>query len=495
MSADVPSGWTVPATPRREWSSLTAIWPVPQRIPDRRLIGGAAASGVLAATVVGADPGLGIVLTVAAMTAAVWPSTAGHRSPRLLGFLALGWLLVLPTLVLTAPWVIGLDLLAALGSFTAALVPGSTWFAVLVTPLALPFAAVRGRSWIRPSLLRLFGRRAGYAPASAWMFGLCAAAVGLTVFGALFSSADPAFRHLLDEAAPNVQLRLVPARICFAAVVAIGVLCAGFVALSPPRLDALHPRPSRTAARQLWLTPVLALVVLFTAFVVVQFTVLFAGNQHILRTAGLTYADYAHQGFSQLVAVTVLTLLVVGAVTRWAPKQTRVDRRLLRLTLGLLCLLTLVIVASALRRLQLYDAAYGLTRLRVFAVAFVGWTGALLLLVLIAGLRLRGDWLPQAAVASAGVALLVLTAANPDALIARTAVSRYEHTGQIDAAYLAGLSADAAPAVRALPAGMRGCVWMPMVPGPQDWRSWNLSRVRTQGLIPPAAGSAPCFGS
>ena len=58
--------------------------------------------------------------------------------------------------------------------------------------------------------------------------------------------------------------------------------------------------------------PLGVLDALFLAFVAVQATVLFGGHAHVLETEGLTYAEYARQGFWQLLWVSALTLLVLG---------------------------------------------------------------------------------------------------------------------------------------------------------------------------------------
>src|SRR5262249_42161559 len=151
--------------------------------------------------------------------------------------------------------------------------------------------------------------------------------------------------------------------------------------------------------------------------------------QHVLATAGLTYAQYARSGFWQLLAVTVLTLVVVGVATQIAPRSTAADRMLLRGLLGPLPALALVIVASALSRIAAHEQAYGFTRRRLLVTTGELWLGVLFLLILIAGVRLRGRWVPQAALAAAVAALLALAALNPDAFIAQHNVARYVATG------------------------------------------------------------------
>src|SRR3546814_15767898 len=105
-----------------------------------------------------------------------------------------------------------------------------------------------------------------------------------------------------------------------------------------------------------------------------------------------TYAEYVHQGFGQLTVATILTLLVVWAAARKAPVATSADRTWLRGSLGLLCVLTLVVVASALYRMHVYQEAYGFTQLRLLVDVFEGWLGLLVFAVMVAGTTLRGAW-------------------------------------------------------------------------------------------------------
>jgi Domain of unknown function (DUF4153) len=222
----------------------------------------------------------------------------------------------------------------------------------------------------------------------------------------------------------------------------------------------------------------------------VQLAVLFGGHRHVLDTAGLTYAEYARSGFGQLVLVTLLTLTVVAATVRWAPRQTQLQRVALRVLLGVLCVTSLVVVASALHRLHLYEEAFGFTRLRLFMNAFESWLGGVVVLVLLAGIRLRAVWLSRAVVASAAVGLLALGALDPDAFVAKHNVDRYLATGKVDVTYLQGLSADAVPAVDRLPEPTRSCVLAGMAAATPDRAGgigglggWNLGRSRAAALL------------
>jgi len=228
---------------------------------------------------------------------------------------------------------------------------------------------------------------------------------------------------------------------------------------------------------------VLIVDAMFVVFLVAQATVVFGGHDYLQRTTGLTYADYVHQGFGQLTVATALTLVVVWAAARKASRTTSSDRTALRASLGLLCVLTLVVVASALYRMHVYQEAYGFTRLRLLVDVFEGWLGLVVLGVLVAGARLQGAWLPRATVLTGSVALLGLAVVNPDAWIARHNVERFETTGKVDWQYLATLSADAVPVLLDLPPELRDCALFEGWSSNDDWLAWNLSRARARDAV------------
>lgn len=173
-------------------------------------------------------------------------------------------------------------------------------------------------------------------------------------------------------------------------VAGLGTLGASYLLAAPPEYANAVTLGTRRVARRLeWAMPVGLLAALFVVFVGVQVASMSGGDSYVLRTAGLTYAEYARRGFWQLLAVTMLTLAVVGWAVRRAARETVADRVWLRALLGALVVLTLVIVASALNRMWLYQEAYGWTVLRVLVLACELWLGAVYLLILVAGARLR----------------------------------------------------------------------------------------------------------
>ncbi|MFK3982485.1 DUF4153 domain-containing protein [Micromonospora sp. NPDC050397] len=423
-----------------------------------------------------ARPGLDRVLWAAATVALVSVGT----------FRAAGWLF---TLCLLAAAVTG-----CLTAFSGKSLPG-IFFSVLLAPAAV----FRSRRWAASGI-----RQADRTGQTGFGRGLATAAVSialLVVFGALFASADAVFANLLDALLPELSVATVFRWIFVGGTVGAGLLGAAYVLSSPPDLSGLERASRHRLRRMEWAVPVALLDLLFAAFVLVQLTTLFGGSEHVLETAGLTYAEHARSGFWQLLAVTLLTLLVIGGAARWAPRDTPAQRLLVQLLLGALALFSLVVVASALYRMNIYTQAYGATRLRLLVAVCELWLGAVFVLILVAGVRLRATWLPRLVLGAAVLALLGLAVANPDRLIADRNVDRFFQTERLDLGYVSGLSADAVPALDRLPDPQRDCalreIAQHLSDHPDDWRGANLGRYTAWQLLldDPVTGPGQHYGT
>jgi hypothetical protein len=373
---------------------------------------------------------------------------------------------------------------------------------ILLSGVAWPLASLRGLPWFGRSL-RIAGtgsRTPAVVRTTVWSL------LGLAVFGTIFASANPVFGSWVDQLVPNLTFNDLVGRAFLACFVFAATLGAAYLALNPANVEVLGGRrPSALANRFEWLVPVLVVDAVFIAFIAAQARALVGGRDYIEATTGLTYADYVHQGFGQLTLATALTVLVVWIAARRSGDDAG-DRRWLLGSLGLLCALTLLVVASALRGMSVYQDAYGFTTLRLFVDVFEGWLGFVVLAIMVAGVAGRGAWLPRIALVSGAVALVGLAAVNPDAWVAGRNLDRWEATGDLDLRYLQTLSADAAPVIAdRLPADVARCVLQDL-PANQmrpealdDPRAWNLARSRAEapladlGLLPAPAGSA--YGS
>ncbi|MCL4267708.1 MAG: DUF4173 domain-containing protein [Anaerolineae bacterium] len=182
---------------------------------------------------------------------------------------------------------------------------------------------------------------------------------------------------------------------------------------------------------------------LFLMFVLIQFTYLF-GSVVYIQLENFSYAEYARRGFFELLLVVILSIgLILGL--NWLTR--RESKRQIKLFNGLSTLLiglVLVMLASAFRRMVLYEAQFGYTELRLMVYVFVGWLAPLLAWFAVTLWR-RPDRFALGVLAAALGFLVTLNLLNPDAFIARQNLARYIATGDLDAVYLTSLSDDATP--------------------------------------------------
>jgi hypothetical protein len=384
----------------------------------------------------------------------------------------------------SAGWLFVLCVLTAIGCAALTVAGGRTVFGLLLAPVTLVASMFRALPWAgRATRLRPSNGENAMRIAAAVIVGL----VLLLVFGLLFAGADPAFGEMLSKVVPDVDASTAARWIFVGGIVGLGVLGGTYLLANPATLGDVTPPPTGSLRRVEWTIPVGALVLLFGAFVGVQVTVLFGDRDYVLRTVGLTFAEYARRGFGQLCAITILTLAVIAVTARKAPRENPGDRRLLRILLGALTVGALVVVASALWRMSVYEEAYGFTRLRLLVSAFEVWLGVLLVLFLVAGVRLRAGWLPRFVVATGVATLLGLAVLNPDGFIAERNLARYHQSGHLDVWYLGTLSPDAAPALDKLDGPDRRCALTGIAESlrdePVDWRGWNLGRARSEPIV------------
>ncbi|MDO7867372.1 DUF4153 domain-containing protein [Nocardioides jiangxiensis] len=456
------------------------FWPEAGLAPQVRALAAALTVGVLAAIVVpDRDFGLGTTLVLLAAGGSVLAFARHRRTPFTLGCAALCAALSLVPTIRDADWIVVPCLLAGAALCVAGLTHGRTLPSFVLAAVSWPLAGLRGLPLLGRTLGALGSVGNGAAIARTVLWSL----LGLAIFGVLFASADAVFAEWTDALVPDLGLETVVPRIFFAFFVSGVVLAATYLGINPPQVSGPAPTVRPVAHRFEWLAPVLLVDAVFVAFLAAQATVVFGGHDYLRRTTGLTYAEYVHQGFGQLTFATVLTLLVVWAAAHKAPVVTASDRAWLRASLGLLCLATLVVVASALYRMGLYQDAYGFSRLRLLVDVFEGWLGFLVVTVMAAGLTLRAAWLPRTALLTGAGVLLGLALLNPDAWIARHNLDRLEQSGKVDWTYLQGLSDDAVPVFTTLPTAQRDCALAGRSGSGDDWLEWNAGRAEADPVF------------
>ncbi|MGN6753741.1 MAG: DUF4153 domain-containing protein [Intrasporangium sp.] len=488
IPAAVPSGGPPVAVPDTEPDATGAsspsfveglfgpLWPERGLGPTRLALFGSLGIGLVGAVVLPYRPiGLAVLLVLLLSGALVLSVSPRRSRPWTVASAVLCLVLASLVVVRAAEWLVVLALFVVGFLVTTALTDARRIIAVIAGPVAWVLAGLRGLPLLRRTLAALSSHRLLWPVART----LAISVVALVVFGGLFATADPVVGTWATQLVPDLGWASVVLRVFVLVVVGGIVLAACYLAINPPPLDAVQlPEARRVTRSWEWLVPVGVVVLTFLVFVVAQASVMWGGHDYVRRTTGLTYADYVHQGFGQLTVATLLTLVTVAITVRKAPRRTARERLLLRLVLGALCVLALVVVASALFRMTVYQQAYGFTVLRLVVDAFEIWLGVLVVLVLLTFVRLQARWLPRAALVSAAVGVLVLGWMNPEAWVAQHNIDRYRSTGKLDTAYLSTLGPDATPTILSgLPPGLAACS-VPNSEPTGDVLSWNLGRAR-----------------
>lgn len=380
---------------------------------------------------------------------------------------------------------------------------------VLRYPLAIAVTLADAALFALGALVEAARRRPaeGRSPAHApFLRGALAAVPFLLLFGALFSAADPLFELYVGDVFDRLPSHLLLTLLF--GWIAAGVLYGLAVVALPGASDrevGARDHDGRAATEAV---VVLALVnALFLLFLVVQLRVLFGGRELVEATLGLSYAEYAREGFFQLVAVSAIALpgLLVGD---WLARQDPSSRRRFRGLAGALLLMTTAVLASAALRMQLYVGAYGLTELRIYTSAFMVWLVFVIAWFAVTVLRGRRQRFAPGALVAFVAGIPLLSALNPDVLIVRANAARIADRGNgsgdgqtrpaFDARYVASLSADAVPVLLEtaprLDPWQRCAVAEVLLAGEDrdrapDWRSWNLSRSRARAAVRAAAPS------
>jgi len=193
------------------------------------------------------------------------------------------------------------------------------------------------------------------------------------------------------------------------------------------------------------------LSLLYLIFSGVQIIYLFLGKMQL--PAGYTYAEYAREGFFQLLAVSILNLIIVLVAISFFR-----DSKVLKAVLTIMSLCTFIMIASSAMRMIIYIQYYYLTFLRILVL----WALAVLFLLfagVIANIVKKGFPLFTYSMVVVTVLYLVLSFIHPDYIIAAVNVanavgneSEWEQSGFFkssepyhDYSYLCMLSGDAAP--------------------------------------------------
>jgi hypothetical protein len=309
------------------------------------------------------------------------------------------------------------------------------------------------------------GKKSGFLSALGWCLVGLAGAIIPTVIVIGLLSYDAQFTNLLEnifEALDDIfsfskqnlfeQIGDVILS-CLFGIALCSVLFGNLVAARPqtkptteaedadkkPTLQVL-PKPLLAA----FITPVL---LIYALFFVSQWNYYVSAFTNTLPE-GLTYAQYAREGFFQLCTVSVFNAVLLFVLQAFM-RRTPGERGLLRRTYaGIVSLFTLILIATALSKMMLYIDAYGMTQNRILA------TWMILLLAVIFILSLLHVFCKKFPLAigvfiTCALFLLILFLPNVDGMIADYNVDAYlsGDLSSVDVEALQDLDLAAVPAL------------------------------------------------
>lgn len=283
--------------------------------------------------------------------------------------------------------------------------------------------------------------------------GICAAVPVVIILSILLATADRVFESVLSKGISEFlnPFTVIPIvfQIFFGIISMYCLICSAWAGeITEEVKDKRNAEPLIAVAFMAFIGAI------YLLFCGIQVVYLFMGRGQL--PDGLTYAEYARQGFFQLLFVAVLNLVMVLMCLKYFRRSAVLNGVLL-----VISLCTYVMVASAFYRMVLYVQQYHLTYLRLLVLWFLPMLAVLMagVVALIFRNRFPLFWHCLAVIS---VFYLALAWMKPDYQIARynlaaagegaviTDVYQSDYYSRDGVDYLTRLSADAAPAVAEL---------------------------------------------
>jgi hypothetical protein len=261
----------------------------------------------------------------------------------------------------------------------------------------------------------------------------------------LLTSADIVFKNMADNILSGFKFNNIILTVWL--IFFMFVACYGILVLLSRHCIKEEVKDKRTGEPLIAIPVATILSLLYIVFSGVQFIYLFMGNMEL--PAGYTYAEYAREGFFQLLAVGILNLiLVLVGLCYFRPNK------VLKVILTVMSACTFVMLISSAMRMIIYIQYYYLTFLRILVL----WS-LLVLFIIFAGVIVyiyKEDFpLFRYSMVAVTVLYLVLSFGHPDFWIAKVNLAGSEESrsefflgsAYSDDYFLSNLSADAAPAL------------------------------------------------
>ncbi len=350
------------------------------------------------------------------------------------------------------------------------------------------------------------------------LIGILLAVPFIVIFAILLSSADQIFGDFLAKLFSNVigewlrnNLPSFVARLMIASVIAIYYSVYNYALWNPDSVlrkwMANNEHKEIGESKRNWdviisSTFLIALNILFLAFVAIQFVYLFGGSENVIgANANFTYAEYARRGFWELLFVSILAYFVILVLNFKVHTQNKIQKAVFYGNSTIMILSILVITFSAHTRLSLYENVYGFTRLRLFVHFTIACIAAMYIALLASPfIKNVRRYISITTSILVFVAYSVILLVPADSIIARSNIKRYGDTNKIDVSYLLTLSDEAIPQLISLANNSSDTVHAIIMANLQEryekiklsrpsWPSYNISHEKNLVLLSNAIGN------
>lgn len=183
-------------------------------------------------------------------------------------------------------------------------------------------------------------------------------------------------------------------------------------------LEAKRILPSLTVVTAA--VPILFLYVVFFISQIEEYTAAFTGK----LPDGFIYSEYARSGFFELCRVAALNAAFIVCARAFTKSKDGKPTIALRAVSSLICISSLVLIATAMAKMILYIDVYGMTQKRVYVSLFMILMSVGFIFCLVSQIfpRLKMTWI---CIALASLMLIIPSYTNIDAIIASYNVDRY----------------------------------------------------------------------
>jgi hypothetical protein len=244
-----------------------------------------------------------------------------------------------------------------------------------------------------------------------------------------------------------------------------------------------------------------SVAILFGSFVIIQFRYLFGGLLNI-GVKGYTFSQYARRGFTELLIVAFLSLLLVLVFSAITKRENKIQKRVYSGLSIVIVAQVLVILASSFHRTTLANQWHGYSRLRLYPQIFLVWLGLLFVAIVVLEIFNHERYFTFAAVVTSIGFAISLSIFNIDATIVEHNVERAVQGSYFNVTHLAMLSTDAVPSLveefqdasipteihEGIGAALLCHFLSPSNELPENWQSFNFSQWRAYRALDEVEG-------